>query len=92
VASHYGYININWRKVNRHLEKVEREISEHDPSYLKNSVCIESRDHSAHPDSSQLTWMSGVELSHVGCRDHTMWLNPVLWFWTFRHCVQLSWV
>jgi len=40
VASHFGYIKINWPKVNRHLEKVEREISEYDPSYLKNSVCF----------------------------------------------------
>lgn len=40
VASHFGYIKINWPKVNRHLEKVEREISEYDPSYLKNSVLV----------------------------------------------------
>ena len=40
MASHYGYIKINWPKVNRRLERVEREISEYDPSYLKNSVCI----------------------------------------------------
>lgn len=38
VASHCGYIKINWPKVNRRLEKVEREISECDPSCLKNSV------------------------------------------------------
>lgn len=38
IASHYGYIKINWPRVNRHLEKAEREISECDPSSLRNSV------------------------------------------------------
>jgi len=40
VASHYGYIKINWPKVNRRLEQVEHEIADHDSSYFKNSVCF----------------------------------------------------
>jgi uncharacterized membrane protein (Fun14 family) len=38
VASHQGYLKINWSKVDRSVEAVQREISKQDPSYVAHTI------------------------------------------------------
>jgi FUN14 domain-containing protein 1 len=38
VASHQGYLKINWSKIDRSVDAVQREIARQDPSYWTNSI------------------------------------------------------
>lgn len=59
MASHYGYIKINWPKVSRRIEAVEHEILEHDASYLKNSVCF-------------LNYMTSILVTRIDAYEYTV--------------------